>query len=132
MAKPRSLPKKQESLDPDEWTPAKRKAVKALALSLRDKQKSLDEDHLIPAKLRAIRTLALHVFGKEKGKELIALLKDYYIMDSPVALANYPKSYCYFREGQNSLLRSLEIFAASEAEFMAAMANQMQSPPGTN
>lgn len=91
--------------------------------------KIIADDSLIPPKLREIRTLALEVLSKGKGKELMTLLKDYYIMDAPVALANYPKSYCYFREGQNSLLRSLEMFAAEELEFMKAMANQMQSPP---
>jgi hypothetical protein len=97
--------------------------------SLPKKDEMTQDNNSIPPKLRAIRALALDVFRKEKGKALLALLKDYYIMDSPVALANYPESYCYFREGQNALLRSLEIFAASDEEFMNAMANQMQSPP---
>jgi hypothetical protein len=99
-----------------------------MAKSQLKKPKTIAEPNLIPQDLRKIRALSLEVFGKGKGKELMAALKEYYIMNAPVALASYPKSYCYFREGQNSLLRSMETFAAEEKEFTKALANQMQGP----
>lgn len=84
---------------------------------------------MIPPDVKNIRALSLAVLTQGPGKELLDALKAYYIMKSPVAMANYPESYCYFREGQNSILRALDAFAAEELEFNKALSNQLNSPP---
>lgn len=92
-----------------------------------NEQKVVADPAQIPDDIREIRRMCIKVLDSAEGKQLMKLLKDYYILKSPVALANYPKSYCYFREGQNSLLRTLEVFMAEEKEFRQTIHAQMQA-----
>jgi hypothetical protein len=53
-------------------------------------------------------------YASEHGRELLALLKEAYIMRTPVADMKNGEHWPYFREGQNSIIRQLEFWAEKE------------------
>jgi hypothetical protein len=80
---------------------------------------------LIPEDIKHLRELTLKLLSNKAGKEWLEQMKIYYMLKNPVASPEYPAAYCRFREGQNSLLRAIEMFAKEENEFNRYMAAQL-------
>lgn len=80
---------------------------------------------MIPLDVKELRELSLAVFSTELGKKWLSKMKDYYIMKQAVASPAWGMPYVRFREGQNSLLRAIEIFAEEEKLFCQYMSQQL-------
>lgn len=89
-------------------------------------------DAVMPEDLKKIRELTLSLMGTELFKNWLACMKQYYIMKEPVGLANYPEAYCRFREGQNSLLRSIDTFALEEEAYCKMVSEQLLNQQAGN
>lgn len=87
---------------------------------------------MIPQDLKEIRELSLALMSTDIGKRWLEKMKDYYIMQNPVAMPEFPPAFVRFREGQNSLLRAIEIFSKEEAAFNQYVANQLIERGRTN
>jgi hypothetical protein len=73
------------------------------------------------ARFQRLCTLCNHIFVQnKKGKELMELLIDEYIVNRPVARESYKvtygEHYVGIREGQNELIRELNNFAVNSFE----------------
>lgn len=66
-------------------------------------------------KLSRLSALCCVIFkSTDNGRELLRMLKDMYILNTPVADMRQGEHWPYFREGQNSLIRQLEEWANKE------------------
>jgi len=86
---------------------------------------------LIPADIKELRELTVGLLSTDTGKNWLEKMKVYYMLKNPVASPEYPASYCRFREGQNSLLRAIEMFAKDEQEFNRYIATQLLGNKGS-
>lgn len=85
------------------------------------------EQMKVPADLKELREHTVALLSDDKGKRWLAKMKEYFIMNRPVALSDYKESYCYFREGQNSILRAIEMFVSDENVYNQWLDNQMKN-----
>jgi hypothetical protein len=87
-------------------------------------------EKIIPPDIKEIRELTLGILSTDQGKKWLERMKVYYMITNPVASPEYPASYCRFREGQNSLLRAIEMFAKDEDTFNKYITAQLLETKG--
>lgn len=91
-----------------------------MAMNLNKQQQELN------SRLERIKELSYRVFAQtELGKELLEKLKEYF-HGAPCAVPGQIEGFGYWREGQNELIRQLEIFARAFAQEQTAKSEESQ------